>query len=450
MGSVCTTKSSPSSFRLTGSIKLASLIVSMAKALLRVLAVAERPTQYQAPLFRRMAARKDLDLRVAYCTLRGAKPAHDPEFGTSVQWDVPLLDGYCWTHVPNHGSGSEAFWGLSNPDLWRIVREGHFDAVLCYASYRRASFWIARAAAKLSGSAFLFGTDASSLASRNGRKWKYPLKRATWPILFRLADQVIVPSTNGADLMKSLGLARERVTLTPYVVDNDWWLEQSGRVDRAAVRSAWGVEAKDAVVLFCAKLQPWKRPLDLLIAFAKARISRAHLVFAGEGPLRARLEAESAALGVSHGVHFLGFVNQTQLPAIYAASDLFVLPSEYEPFGVVVNEAMLCGCPAVASDHVGAARDLIARGRTGFVYPCGDTEALADVLRQAFADRAKLSDMGRAAQAGMESWSPDKNIEATLEAVSRGVARLRHGRQTSVAANRAPESAPPVSHKLPE
>src|SRR6267154_4507914 len=84
----------------------------------RVLAVATHPVQYMAPIFRRMATHPDLDLQVAYCTLRGAEVAHDPEFGANIQWDVPLLDGYSWTHVPNRGSGAESFFGLFNPGLW--------------------------------------------------------------------------------------------------------------------------------------------------------------------------------------------------------------------------------------------------------------------------------------------------------------------------------------------
>jgi len=109
-----------------------------------------------------------------------------------------------------------------------------------------------------------------------------------------------------------------------------------------------------------AKLQPWKRPLDLLRAFVKANLPGAYLVFAGEGPLRAQLEAEAASLGVASRVRLLGFVNQSQLPAVYTASDLLVLPTEYEPFGVVVNEAMCCGCVPVASDGCGSACDLVA------------------------------------------------------------------------------------------
>ena len=99
---------------------------------------------------------------------------------------------------------------------------------------------------------------------------------------------------------------------------------------------------------------------------------------------------------------------------------------------------MLCGCPVAASDHVGAARDLIEHGRTGFVYPCGDIDALAAVLRQAAENRGPLSEMGVAARARMESWSPRQNIDAAVDAIARGVARVRHNK---VAADTRPTAA---------
>jgi glycosyltransferase involved in cell wall biosynthesis len=410
----------------------------------RVLAIATHPAQYQAPLFRRMAMRADLDLHVAYCTLRGAEAAHDPEFGATVKWDIPLLDGYAWTHVPNKGSGAESFFGIRNSGIWKIIREGKFDAVLCYVGYVRASFWISCLAAKLYRAAFLFGTDTTTLTPLDGRMWKRHFKRLFWPFLFRIADQVIVPSSGSVALMRSLGLPEERITLTPYVVDNDWWLAESGRVDRAAVRGSWGASPKDTIILFCAKLQPWKRPLDLLRAFAKANLPNALLVFAGEGPLRRQLEAEAAHLGVTSRVRILGFVNQTHLPRIYTAADLMVLPSSYDAFGVVVNEAMLCGCPVAASDHVGAARDLIAHGRSGFVFPCGNVEALAEILQHASPHPARLSEMGRVARARMESWSPRENIQATLAAVARGVSR-KAGRPVPPSAQASVQAAAPRS-----
>ena len=389
----------------------------------RVLFVASHPVQYQAPLFRRFAGRPEIDMHVAYCSLRGAEAAFDREFETTVKWDVPLLSGYPWSRVPSKGSNAESFRGPYNPGLWKLIRTGNYDAVISFVGYVCAAFWITYLATKLSGAKFLFGTDATNLAARDGRAWKRSFKKVVWPKLFGLADQVIVPSSGTVRLMRSLGLPQERITLTPYTVDNDWWTEQCKEVDRSAVRASWRASPGDLVILFSAKLQPWKRPLDLLQAFAKATISNALLVFAGEGPLREQLEWEAKALGVGSRIRCLGFVNQGKLPAVYRSADVMVLPSEYEPFGVVVNEAMCCGCPVIVSDRVGAAIDLVAPTERGFVYPYGDIEALTAVLRRVAADRALLKSVSSACAAQMRTWSPEHNIAATITAIRIAVDR---------------------------
>src|SRR5258708_27279248 len=260
----------------------------------RVVAVATHPVQYSAPVFRRMAKHSLLDLHVAYCTLRGAETTHDPGFGAHIQWDVPLLDGYSWTHVPNRGSGHDSFFGLFNPGLWKLIRGGNFDAVICLTGYRNTTFWIALLAAKFSKTAFLFGTDAVSLTPPRSLASKSKAKEYLWPRLFRLAHQVIVPSTGGVDLIRSLGIPQERITLTPFVLDNDWWIEQSKLVDGAALRASSGVSHNDVVILFSAKLQPWKRSLDLLRAYAKANLSNGMLFFSAAVPLRPHLRSQPA------------------------------------------------------------------------------------------------------------------------------------------------------------
>ena len=370
-----------------------------------------------SPLLARMARHPELDLSVAYCTLKGAQPAHDPDFNTTVKWDIPLLEGYPWQEIPNRGSGAESFWGLRNPGLSKLIRAGKFDAVLCYLSYLCASFWISYFACRYSATAFIFGTDASSMVPRSGGSWKASLKAAYWPMLFSLADQVIVPSSPTRDLMLSLRIPAERITFTPYSVDNEWWTAQSGKVDREAVRASWGATPQTTVILFCAKLQPWKRPLDLLHAFAQANLSDALLFYAGEGAQRAELEREASALGVSGRVRFLGFLNQSQLPAAYTGADLMVLPSEYEPFAVVVNEASCCGCAVAASDHVGAAMDLIAPVDPGLIYPCGDLQALSRLLRELCGNRGRLRELGLTARDRMTCWSPESTVAGTVAAV---------------------------------
>jgi glycosyltransferase involved in cell wall biosynthesis len=395
----------------------------MTERRLRILIIASHPVQYGAPLFRLLARHPKLDFQVVYCSLRGAESGYDPDFGAHVQWDVPLLDGYKWTHIPNRGSGAEKFWGWRNTGLWKFIRHGNFDAVISHIGYTRSTFWIAYLAARSKRIPFLFGTDASRIEPRDQSKLKLAGKKILWPAVFSLAGQVLTASSAGRDLMISLGFSPDRVSMTLITVDNDWWLAQANAIDRDDARKSLGFAPQEKIILFCAKLQPWKGPMDLLHAFASAALPNAKLVFAGDGAQRAALESETAARGNSNKVQFLGFVNQSQLPKLYKAADLMVIPSHYEPFGLVVNEAMLCGCPVIASDHVGAVRDLIAHAETGFVYPAGDAQALANTMRQALQDPIQLSAITANALARVHSWSPQASAEALVGAVESAVAR---------------------------
>ena len=384
----------------------------------RLLLIATHPVQYSAPSFREMARHPRLEIEVAYCDMQGAEAGVDKDFGVEVKWDVPLLDGYSWTQEPNRARrpSLDHFFGLVNTALWRKIRKGRYDAVVIYTGYRFASFWIALSAAKLSGTPILFGTDATSLAPRSGKSWKAKVKKWLWPIYFRMADQVLVPSTTSRELLQSIGVPADRISMTPYSVDNSWWHARAAQVDRTRVRTEWNVPSSAVVILFCAKLQPWKRPHDLLRAFAKANSPNVFLVYAGDGPLLQDLKREAATLAVEDRVRCLGFVNQSQLPSLYKSSDLFVLPSEYEPFGVVVNEAMLCGCAVVVSDRVGARFDLV-HPENGFVYPCGGVEALAALIQRAANDPAKLKQMGEASERMIQTWSLHENTEALIGAL---------------------------------
>lgn len=379
--------------------------------------------QYTPPVLRKMVSHPKLDIMAAYCSLQGSEPGIDPEFGVEVAWDVPLLDGYPWTQVPNRSPRPrlDGFFGLINPGLWTLVRKGNYDAVVAYTGYAKASFWILSAAAKIYRIPFIFGTDATSLDPRDGKRWKVAVKKLLLPAVFRLADAVIIPSEASRQFILRLGIPESRVFLTPYTVDNEWWSNRAAQADRAQTRRSWNIPVDAPVALFCAKLQPWKRPSDAIQAFVRADVPGSYLLMAGDGPLRAQLESEALVLGVSERVRFLGFLNQSKLPETYRSSDLFVLPSQHEPFGVVVNEAMLCGCPVAVSDHVGAHGDLVLPGKTGFVFPTGNIEALASIMRSALFDSEKACLVGQAGRERMKSWSARENIEALVSAVEHAI-----------------------------
>jgi glycosyltransferase involved in cell wall biosynthesis len=390
----------------------------------RVLIISSHPVQYASPIFRQMARHPQLEIQVAYCSLQGAEAAVDPEFGVEVKWDVPLLDGYPWVHVPNRSPWPRLgrFFGLVNPGLWGLIRSGQYDAVVSYTGYAYLSFWIAAVAAKRSGVPLLCSTDAYNLGGANPKRWKSWVKRQCLPFVYRVYDVVLAPSEATARFVASLGIPAERILPIPLVVDNEWWGREADRTDRRAVRARWGIPEHCGVLLFSAKLQPRKRPQDVLRAFAMMDRPDCFLIVAGDGPLRKDLEQEAKTLGVSQRVITLGFVNQAQLPELYRAADLYVLPSQWDGCPLAVCEAMACGCPVVLSDAIPGRFELVRHRTTGFIYRCGDVGGLAAILREALGDLELLKGVSASARERVKTWSPRENIEAVLRAVDQAMA----------------------------
>jgi len=370
-------------------------------------------------MYRHLAHHPRIDALVAYCSLLGVQEGWDPEFHRPLRWDIPLLDGYPWVYVPNRSPrpGLGRFWGMVNLGLWRLIRRGSFDVVVSYTGYMYASFWIALGAAKAGGVPFIMAADNLSLRPRDGKRWKIPIKRVLLPRVFRMPTVIIVPTAANQKFVQSLGIDHGRVVLVPSVVDTTWWISQADQVNRTEARRRWGIPDDVTVVLFCGKFQPWKRPRDVLQAFAKAGIDHAYLILVGDGPLRPALEAEARTLGIADRVRFLGFVSLTQLPSVYRTADICVVPSELDPCPGVVCEAMLCGCPVILSDGAPGRMDVVQHGETGFVYPCGDVDALTEILRKVLQNPESLREMGNAARDRVKNHSYQDIIDRLMQAV---------------------------------
>jgi glycosyltransferase involved in cell wall biosynthesis len=400
---------------------------SSTKTRRRLLLVCSHVVQYASPIFRKMAKDPRFDILVAYCSMQGAESGVDPGFGVEVTWDEPQLDGYPWIYPPNRALRPrvDRFFGLFNPGLWSVIREGKFDA-MWVNGYFYASAWIAILAARWHGVPIIFTTDGHNLRTWSTRsRWKQRFKKFLARRIYSLGEIVLAGSSGTIEYLKALGVPPARILLGRNVVDNAWWTERAARVDRDVLRASWRIPASASVALFCAKLQPWKAPQDVLEAFARASVPDSFLVYAGDGPLRGALEQRARDLCISERVRILGFVNQSQLPSVYCAADLFVLPSLYEPFGLVVNEAMLCGCPVAVSDRVGAKYDLVREGENGYIFPTGNVDALAAIFRDILADPRKRARMGESARQRMETWSPREYLNALLEAVDQAARSRR-------------------------
>jgi len=222
------------------------------------------------------------------------------------------------------------------------------------------------------------------------------------------------------EFYESHGVRPSRLFPAPYCVENERFSDCSARWRgrKAELRKRLGIPTASVCFLFSGKLIPKKHPLELLQAFENVVLqgAPAHLLVVGDGQLR--LQCEQYVREHRLSVTFAGFVNQSQIAEWYAAADCLVLPSDSgETWGLVVNEAMACGCPALVSDQVGCAVDLIVEQETGRTFRFGDWRQLADRMLELAHAPFLLRSMGEAARRHIAAYSPQAAAEGIVRAV---------------------------------
>ena len=398
----------------------------------RLAIITTHPIQYYAPWFRWIAADSGIGLRVFYLWNFGVTEKTDPDFGQRIAWDIPLLDGYDWEFVPNTSDapGSNRFFGIRNPQLRKRIAAFGPDAALLigyrYASMMRLILTPRRAR----GYPLLFRGDShrlSDVRNSTGEARNLPLKerirrRAIETIYKKFAAFLYVGQAN-REYFRLHGVAEEKLFFAPHAVDNERFMRDAEglRLGGLRWREEVGVPRNHLLVMFAGKLEPKKRPLDLLEAVRRLARSDVSLVFVGAGALEQELHAQAAR---APNVFFAPFQNQTEMPRTYAACDLFVLPSfgPEESWGLAINEALCLGRPVIVSSHVGCGPDLVKPHVNGLIFPAGDVAALAAALGDALADPARLAVWGEKGREIISQYSYKHATHGLKKAVASVVA----------------------------
>lgn len=373
------------------------------------------PIQYQVPWFRALAARPDVDLTVLFC-MRPDPRSQGDGFGVDFQWDVPLLDGYAYRVLDNRAAVPSVtrFDGCDTPGITADVRQGAFDALL-------VNGWVVKSCLQALAACRRLGVPCLVRGESNTLRRRAAWKRLVHRLLLRRYAACLAIGQLNREFYLAAGVPPSRIFWTPYGVDNARFAAAAAglRGERSRLRREWGIPDDAFVPLFCGKLVPKKRPLDLLRAIPAARAATPrpiHVLVAGDGELAGECRRAAATLGVA--ATFAGFLNQTAIPRAYAAADCLVLPSDDgETWGLVVNEAMASGLPAVVSDQVGCHPDLIVPDATGQTYPMGDAPALGQRLGLLAANPALAAAWGARAARHVERYGCEAVVEGIVLAL---------------------------------
>jgi glycosyltransferase involved in cell wall biosynthesis len=278
----------------------------------------------------------------------------------------------------------------------------------------------------------------SNLRSQRGDSFKSKakrwLKRKVLKSLIADLDYILVTNRLGIAYWRYYGAPSSKIILCPYYADYHR-VDLARKTSRAEIlgRVPGMKGSADPRYLFtAARLVPAKG-LDLLIdAFKNARLAERnyHCVIAGIGPLEQELKDRAGDLLGKH-IHFVGFQQPADNLALMAHADVFVLPSIYEPHGIVVQEALAAGTPVLASDVCGAAYDLVIPGISGDQFKSGDSKALQAKLEKLLCDPQRLSAMRSTARATFEKWFAETSPIAIVDQLAQRMIRKAPGTMKS-------------------
>ncbi len=367
----------------------------------KLLYFVSHPIQYQAPLLRRISEDPEIDLEVVFESDFSADAYFDDGFGIDVKWDIPLREGY-----KNRL--------LSEIDIDHCIKS---SAAVWFHGWQSHKFRQLLKASNNAATPVLMRGENWSGAMPDGNGVQGWLKRRYLGNIFSKCDAFLAIGSANRHYYMDHGISHNKIFDMPYAINNSFFTQGGEVTTLLNFRHELGINAAQKIILFAGKMTARKKPDVLLSAWKQADWKdqkRPALIFVGDGELKQSLMAEVEQLSYREDVYFTGFRNQTELPAIYDAADVFVLNSKKEPWGLAINEAMACGTAVIASDQCGAAFDLLDE-ETGIIVKAGDATDLAAALIKAL---EQSDEMGAAAQRRISNWDFEADLVGLKSALA--------------------------------
>jgi glycosyltransferase involved in cell wall biosynthesis len=393
---------------------------------IRVGILLSHPTQYHSPWFRALAQRPEIETKVFYCFQPDAGLQGDG-FDVAFNWDVPLLGDYPHAFLKNVARRPGFhFAGCDTPELATIIPGRHFDAWIINGWKVKSDWQAIRACWKHKVPMLIRGD--SHLLDRKPLPKRLAKRMVLGRWISRFSGYLTVGKLN-EEYYRFYGADSSRFFPVRHFVDNECFASRAATADIVKIRKNWRIPESSTVFLFAGKFVDKKRPMDAIRAIEKAstRGNDVHLLMVGDGKLRQSCAeySESKRLPVT----FTGFLNQSEIASAYACADVLVLPSAYaETWGLVVNEAMSCGLPAIVSDRVGCGPDLVYSGQTGTVFPARDVEALTKAMSAYAENPSLINEHGKSARKQIAGYSvvaaANGTVAAILSVIKAGTASI--------------------------
>lgn len=322
------------------------------------------PSPYRIPLWQKLA--KEFDITVLYTSVNDSFKR---------EWEINFGSGYNYISFADVSKNEDSEYKI-NLKLYRHIINTKYD-VLIIGAYGNINHVVCCLFQKILRRKNVMLWDGGF----NNKKEPW-LKNKIKSFFYKyLTDAICVSGINAKNVLMRYENNDQKYFNVHLTCDTEYFTKSylALKKEKESVKEKYKLKQYEKIVFCAARLDKIKGIQDLLRAFKKVNNDKVCLLIAGTGPDKKELEDI-----ISHekirNVFFTGFVDIFKLPELYTISDLFVLPSYYDPWALVINEAMACGLPVISTTMAGASYDLIREGENGFVVEPGDIEAIFDKM----------------------------------------------------------------------
>jgi glycosyltransferase involved in cell wall biosynthesis len=361
----------------------------------KLVIVTEIIAPYRIPVFNALARRPEIDLHVIFLSENDASLRQWRVYKDEIKFQYEVL--------PSWRQRLGRYNVLLNRGVFSALNKIRPDVVLC-GGYNYLASWESAYWARVHRVPLLLWSESTAVDTRRGHRLVEFMKRR----FVSLCKAFVVPGRSALQYLKNLGIPDERIFTAPNAVDIQLFaaLAEEARRGELQVRARHSLPLR--YFLYVGRLVRAKGVFDLLEAYAQldAEIrAKVGLVFVGDGADRA--EMTKLASRITPGtIQFPGFAQRNGLPEFYALADALIFPTHSDTWGLVVNEAMSCGLPVIATSVAGCVADLVQDGWNGFVVPPQDPSQLATAMARLAGDSGLRIEMGLRSRERVAEYSP--------------------------------------------
>lgn len=366
----------------------------------KILYLLSHPIQYQSPLIESISKDKLIDLEVIYYSDYSIRKYFDKEFGKKIRFDVPLLKGYKYSYIfKKHNKNLFLF--LIKIILIFKKKKPNFLWIHGYDTFYKI---ITIFLAKFFNCKVLLRGESNLLKNNKINLYVFTRKIFFYFLDFFVNTYMAIGKKNKEFYEKFVDA--NKISLFPYVVNNNFFKKRIlSKKSKIKLLKKLNIKKKSIVFIYTGKIIKKKNLHFLLEAFSNVinKYRNIYLLIVGDGEERSFLQKKFN--NYSESIKFLGFVNQKEISNFYSISNIFVMPSNYEPWGLSVNEAMIFKNALLLSSNIGSAYDLLKNNKNGYFFKNNCSRNLEKGIIKLISNKTRLTRMQEESKKIISKWS---------------------------------------------